>query len=181
METKVNLCRAKVHCLRFMRRLWELTFWVTAVQNWRLSNKYHIFVFLFYAFPRPRLDFSGGSRGGAWGASPPLIFRLKWGPKGQKNFFPLIWRSGSATDGKVQNYLWWVVIIVMEWDEQCQVERIYTTSVESQQYLQKDVLEALYGLSCFNYIFQSSFNRSVVWPLISNHFVKGVLVLCQTV
>ena len=87
METKVNLCRAKVHCLRFMRRLWELTFWVTAVQNWRLSNKYHIFVFLFYAFPRPRLDFSGGSRGGAWGASPPLIFRLKWGPKGQKNFF----------------------------------------------------------------------------------------------
>ena len=54
-------------------------------------------------------------------------------------------------------------------------------SVESQQYLQKDVLEALYGLYCFNHIFQNCFNRSVVWPLISNHFVKGVLILCQTV
>ena len=114
METKVNLCRVKVHCLSFMRRLWELTFWVTAVQNWRLSNKYHIFVFLFYAFPRPRLDFSGGSRGGAWGASPPLIFRLKWGPKGQKNFSgvrpppppphsPLLHRPLDLTDCQVAN------------------------------------------------------------------------------
>ena len=85
METKVNLCRVKVHCLSFMRRLWELTFRVTAVQNWRLSNKYHICAFLFYEFQRPRLDFSGGSRGGAGGATPPLIFRRKWGPKGPKS------------------------------------------------------------------------------------------------
>ena len=74
METKVNLCRVKVHCLSFMRRLWELTFRVTAVQNWRLSNKYHICAFLFYEFQRPRLDFSGGSRGGAGGATPPPLF-----------------------------------------------------------------------------------------------------------
>ena len=56
---------------------------------------------------------SGGSRGGARGAQPPLIFRPKWGPKGRKKFFsgrrpplsqgsgwrppPLVWRSGSAT------------------------------------------------------------------------------------
>ena len=31
--------------------------------------------------------FSGRSRGGAWGAQPPLIFRPKWGPKGRKKFF----------------------------------------------------------------------------------------------
>ena len=57
--------------------------------------------------------FSGRSRGGAWGAQPPLIFRPKWGPKGRKKFFlrpgspplsqglddrpRLIWRPGSAT------------------------------------------------------------------------------------
>ena len=120
---------------------------------------------------------------GPGGPTPPLFFDQNEA-KEPKKIFPLIWRSGSATDWQVQNYLWWVVIIVMEWDERAmslQVVRIYTTSVESQQYLQKDVLEALYGLSCFNHIFQSSFNRSVVWPLISNHFVKGVLVLCQTV
>ena len=46
---------------------------------------------------------SGGSRGGARGAQPPLIFRPKWGPKGRKKFFfeagvppPLISGSGSA-------------------------------------------------------------------------------------
>ena len=112
METKVNLCRVKVHCLSFKRRLWELTFWVTAVQNWRLSNKYHIFAFLFYEFQRPRLDFSGGSRWGARGASPLLIFRLKWGPKGPKNFFwvgppprhsPLLHRPLDLTDCQAAN------------------------------------------------------------------------------
>ena len=30
---------------------------------------------------------SGGSRGGSWGAAPPLIFRPKWGPKGRKKNF----------------------------------------------------------------------------------------------
>ena len=30
---------------------------------------------------------SGGSRGGAGGRRPPLIFRPKWGPKGRKKFF----------------------------------------------------------------------------------------------
>ena len=108
MEAKVNLCRVKVHCLSFKRRLWELTFWVTAVQNWRLSNKYHIFAFLFYEFQRPRLDFSGGSRWGARGASPLLIFRLKWGP----NFFwvrppprhsPLLHRPLDLTDCQAAN------------------------------------------------------------------------------
>ena len=112
METKVNLCRVKVHCLSFMRRLWELTFWVTAVQNWRLSNKYNIFAFLFYEFQRPRLDFSGGSRGGARGPSPPLIFRLKWCPKGQKKIFwvrappphsPLLHRSLDLADCQAAN------------------------------------------------------------------------------
>ena len=34
---------------------------------------------------------SGGSRGGARGAQPPLIFRPKWGPKGRKKF---IWSRG---------------------------------------------------------------------------------------
>ena len=88
METKVNLCRVKVHCFSFMRRLWELTYWVTAVQNWRLSNKYNIFAFLFYEFQRPRLDFRGGSRGGGGrGATPHLIFRLNFCQMGNKNFF----------------------------------------------------------------------------------------------
>ena len=32
---------------------------------------------------------SGGSRGGARGGPPPLIFRPNWGPRGRKNFF---WR-----------------------------------------------------------------------------------------
>ena len=31
--------------------------------------------------------YSGGSRGGAAGAAPPLIFRPNWGPKGQKKVF----------------------------------------------------------------------------------------------
>ena len=39
---------------------------------------------------------------------------------------------------------------------------IPATSAESEQYLLKDVFEALYGLSCFNHIFQSCFNRSAV-------------------
>ena len=51
-----------------------------------------------------------------------------------------------------------------------------STSVESQQYLQKEVLQGLYGPSCFNHIFQSCFNRSAAFCLtmnyISNHFVK---------
>ena len=83
--------------------------------------------------------------------------------------------SSSWPVTQVQNYPWWVI---MEWDDTMSDNN--TTPEESQQYLQKDVLEPLYGLLCLNHIFQSWFNRSVVWPLISNH-IKWKVFFSHTV
>ena len=101
METKVNLCRVKVHCLSFMRTIVRTYLLRNSCSKLTAFNQISHFAFLFYEFQRPRLDFSGGYRGGARGASPPLIFRLKWGPKGQKKFFwsppPPLPLTASAT------------------------------------------------------------------------------------
>ena len=140
MEAKVNLCRVKVHCLSFKRRLWELTFWVTAVQNWRLSNKYHIFAFLFYEFQRPRLDFSGGSRWGARGASPLLIFRLKWGP----NFFWV--RPPPATPPYCIGHLIWPI-----------AKRPIRSRERGYQDLGRDILSTLLTL-----IFSGSWSKKMI-------------------
>ena len=51
---------------------------------------------------------------------------------------------------------------------QCQFILYHISREPAIIYLQKDVLEALYGLYCFNHILQSCFNRSI----ITNHFVK---------
>ena len=112
METKVNLCRVKVHCLSFMRTIVRTYLLRNSCSKLTAFNQISHFAFLFYEFQRPRLDFSGGSRGGARGTSPPpsLIFRLKWGPKGPKKFFwvhpppsPLLHRPLDLTDCQAAN------------------------------------------------------------------------------
>ena len=80
--------------------------------------------------------FSGGFRGGARGAQPPLIFRPKWGPKGRKKIFfeagvppPLSQRLDPPMGFSVSFSVWFHVVLFPF----CPSENISTTSTSDDQ------------------------------------------------
>ena len=80
--------------------------------------------------------FSGGSRGGARGAQPPLIFRPKWGPKGQKKVFfeaggppPFSQGLDPPMGCSVSLSVWFHVVLFPF----CPSENISTTSTSDDQ------------------------------------------------
>ena len=81
---------------------------------------------------------SGGSRGGVWGAQPPLIFSPNWGPKGLKKILetspppplskslddhpsPPISRSESGTEQGSQKCQTWRILHQKFWDDSSEV------------------------------------------------------------
>ena len=109
------------------------TFWARPIPELFIENSLHFFLplllftfytsltYIFYCilltwhYFRTNISYSGRSRGEAWAARAPLIFRPNWGPKGREKIFlrsplsqdlddrlpsppPFIWMSGTATE-----------------------------------------------------------------------------------
>ena len=79
---------------------------------------------------------SGGSRGGARGAQPPLIFRPKWGPKGRKKIFfeagvpPPLSQDLDPPMGFSVSFSVWFHVVLFPF---CPSENISTTSTSDDQ------------------------------------------------